>query len=112
MELFEKGLSAVWNRLFDDRDSAGLKIGYPLRNGVMSKKQVAVVHQKRPEHIAIIGKTGSGKSSLLKYFMSQDVAADRGFVCIDLHGDLIPFVLSEIGAKEQATRSDLSARLV
>jgi len=73
---------------------------------------VAIPHHLRPEHIAILGKTGTGKSSLLRYLMSQDISALRGFVCIDLHGDLTPFVLSTIARKERDTGLDLSSRLL
>jgi hypothetical protein len=44
--------------------------------------------------------------------MSQDIAAGRGFICIDLHGDLIPFVLASLAAQEQKGGKDLSGRLV
>jgi DNA helicase HerA-like ATPase len=47
-------------------------------------------------HIAVLGKSGSGKSSLLKYMARQDIEADRGFVYFDLHGDAAPFLLRSI----------------
>jgi DNA helicase HerA-like ATPase len=39
-------------------------------------------------HSYVIGKTGTGKSSLLETLASQDIAAGRGFALIDPHGDL------------------------
>jgi len=37
----------------------------------------------------VIGKTGTGKSTLLKTLMLQDIAAGEGFALFDPHGDLI-----------------------
>lgn len=39
-------------------------------------------------HHAIIGQTGTGKSTLLLSMIKQDAAAGRGFCLIDPHGDL------------------------
>jgi len=44
--------------------------------------------------------------------MSQDIASGNGFICIDLHGDLAPFVLSVIANEERKTGKDLSYRLL
>lgn len=41
------------------------------------------------QHTAIIGPTGSGKSSLLGRLVAQDIAAGRGALVIDCKGDLI-----------------------
>lgn len=38
-------------------------------------------------HFYALGKTGAGKSSLLKCLMEQDVKANRGFAFLDVHGD-------------------------
>lgn len=42
----------------------------------------------RLSHVYIIGKTGTGKSSLLEHMIRQDVLAGRGAALIDPHGDL------------------------
>jgi hypothetical protein len=44
--------------------------------------------------------------------MSQDIGHMRGFACIDLHGDMIPFVLANIAALERKLGKDLSGRLL
>ena len=36
----------------------------------------------------IIGQTRTGKTTLLKNLALQDLALDRGFALLDLHGDL------------------------
>jgi DNA helicase HerA-like ATPase len=47
-------------------------------------------------HMAIIGKTGTGKSNLLLNLMKSDVEAKRGFCLIDPHGDLIETLFATI----------------
>ncbi|MFY0602716.1 MAG: type IV secretion system DNA-binding domain-containing protein [Flavobacteriaceae bacterium] len=43
-------------------------------------------------HMAVIGKTGSGKSTVLLNFMKGDIDINQGFCLIDPHGDLIESV--------------------
>lgn len=50
----------------------------------------------RRSHIAVIGKTGTGKSTLLASLVSQDVAAGRGCALLDPHGDLVRAVESRV----------------
>ncbi len=40
-------------------------------------------------HIYVVGKTGTGKSSLLKTLTLQDFQAEQGFALVDPHGDLV-----------------------
>lgn len=112
MALLDHALATLWNLLLGRSRSKGLKIGLRVRDGQISETVAAVPHSQRPQHIAVIGKTGTGKSSLLRYFMSQDIAAGRGFACIDLHGDLIPFVLESLAAQERKQQKDLSRRVL
>lgn len=112
MGFIQNAISAIWNSLIRRQSSGALKLGFQVRDGQISRRNVGIPHALRQEHIAILGKTGTGKSSLLRFLMSQDIEAGRGFVCIDLHGDLIPFVLATIAKKEQRTGRDLSSRLI
>jgi len=50
----------------------------------------------RRSHIAIVGKTGTGKSALLQNIVCQDILAGRGGALLDPHGDLIRAVLKAI----------------
>jgi hypothetical protein len=44
----------------------------------------------------IIGKTGTGKSTLMETLMLQDMAAGHGFGLLDPHGDLLERVLAKV----------------
>jgi hypothetical protein len=50
-------------------------------------EDVFLTPEERRRHIEIIGKTGTGKSSLLHNLMCSDFAIGRGFAFIDPHGD-------------------------
>ncbi len=43
----------------------------------------------RRSHLYLIGKTGTGKSTLLETFMRNDLLAGNGFTLLDPHGDLV-----------------------
>jgi type IV secretory pathway TraG/TraD family ATPase VirD4 len=53
----------------------------------------------RLSHIYVIGKTGVGKSTLLRTLARQDLEAGRGFALIDPHGDLVESVARDAAAK-------------
>lgn len=89
-----------------------LRIGNRIIDGEVRRASVSIPHRRRPEHIAVLGRTGSGKSSLLRYFCAQDVSFSRGFVFFDLHGDATPMLLSHVAEEEQRRGSDLSHRLI
>lgn len=56
----------------------------------------------RRYHMYVIGKTGTGKSTLLETLLQQDVAAGRGMALLDPHGDLIGKVLAQLPEERQA----------
>jgi hypothetical protein len=47
-------------------------------------------------HAYVVGKTGTGKSTLLAHLIRQDLEADRGFALLDPHGDLAENVLASV----------------
>jgi type IV secretory pathway TraG/TraD family ATPase VirD4 len=47
-------------------------------------------------HMYVVGKTGTGKSTLLKTMVLQDVASGRGLALFDPHGDLVEEVLKHV----------------
>jgi hypothetical protein len=48
----------------------------------------------RRAHTYIIGKTGTGKSTLLETLIRQDIASGHGVALLDPHGDLVEKVLA------------------
>lgn len=50
----------------------------------------------RRKHLAIIGKTGMGKSTLLQNLIGSDIAAGHGIALLDPHGDLAEHVVAAI----------------
>lgn len=61
-----------------------------------------VKYADRLLHMYVIGKTGTGKSTLLETLIRQDMAAGEGCVLLDPHGDLIERVAASIPARRQA----------
>ncbi len=52
--------------------------------------------EDRFSHIYIIGKTGTGKSTLLETMALQDLERGNGFALIDPHGDLVERIAARI----------------
>lgn len=50
----------------------------------------------RRRHLHIIGKTGTGKSTLLLNLMLDDLHAGRGFALLDPHGDLAAQIIDAV----------------
>ncbi len=50
----------------------------------------------RLSHMYVIGKTGTGKSTLLETLVRQDIANGEGFALIDPHGDLVERIAQAI----------------
>lgn len=52
--------------------------------------------------VYLLGKTGTGKSTLLETMIRQDITAGRGVALLDPHGDLIEKVLAHIPESRQS----------
>jgi hypothetical protein len=50
----------------------------------------------RRAHMYILGKTGTGKSTLLETLVRQDIASGQGLALLDPHGDLVEKVLAQL----------------
>ncbi|HKW27775.1 MAG TPA: DUF87 domain-containing protein, partial [Verrucomicrobiae bacterium] len=50
----------------------------------------------RRQHVYVIGQTGTGKSTLLRNLVLQDIEEGRGVALLDPHGDLAADVLEHI----------------
>jgi len=114
--IFEKLIAGTWNRLAAPsapRQGAGaLDLGAEVIDGQVARRRVSIPQGKRPEHLAILGKTGQGKSFLLRHLACQDIEDDRGFLYFDLHGDTTSFLLRRIAQEENRRRADLSTKLI
>ena len=113
---FEQFLARGWNRFARRRNKthpgSALELGWDVVDGERLPQLRTIPAAKRTEHIAVLGKTGVGKSSLLRHMASQDIRAGRGFVAFDLHGDTTPALITLIAAEEQRRGEDLSDRLI
>ena len=52
--------------------------------------------EDRFSHIYIIGKRGTGKSTLIETMAIQDMESGNGFALIDPHGDLVERIAARI----------------
>jgi hypothetical protein len=59
---------------------------------------VGIKQADRLSHMYVIGKTGTGKSTLLETLALQDIAQARGMMLIDPHGDLAERVMKAVPA--------------
>jgi hypothetical protein len=87
----------IWNKVVDSRTpklTGGLPLGPMVFEDKSSKQTYYLPTLKRTEHIVIQGKTGQGKSYLIRHIAEHDIQAGRGLILFDLHGDLILPLLS------------------
>jgi len=115
MNFLEQLVSSLWNRFHGRRSAkyvSGVVLGFQVTEDGVTKRPVGLSQTRRTMHIAILGKTGSGKSSLLRSMAQQDIVAGRGFLYFDLHGDATPFLLRSIAHREEDLQRPLHERLV
>src|SRR5579859_4314602 len=115
MAIIETLIANIWNRttrLFKKKLTGGLTLGKIVSDGRLTKRLYFLPHNKRPEHIVTLGKTGQGKSFLILSLCIQDIRAGRGFIIFDPHGSLIPLILEAIAFEERRTGKDLSNKLI
>lgn len=111
--IVESIIASAWNRPRQrPRPGRGVVLGRVVDLAGAGPASVLLADRVRTEHVAVLGKTGTGKSSLLRQISAQDIKADRGFVHFDLHGETTPHVLSLLAAEERRRRMDLSDRVI
>ncbi|MBI3397023.1 type IV secretion system DNA-binding domain-containing protein [Candidatus Woesebacteria bacterium] len=71
--------------------TAGQFIGFSDYRGI--RKPVYISNEDRLRHTYIIGKTGTGKSELLKEIILQDIREGKGVCFMDPHGDAVEEIL-------------------
>ncbi|MGE5392842.1 MAG: type IV secretory system conjugative DNA transfer family protein [Candidatus Saccharibacteria bacterium] len=77
----------------------GLQLGRSVYRGVETK--IFMQRDDRRRHAYIIGRTGTGKTELLKNMAIQDIRNGEGLCIVDPHGDLVEDVLQYV-PKERA----------
>ena len=74
--------------------ASGLHLGKSVYRG--TTKEVYIADDDRRRHVYIVGKTGTGKTELLKYMLMQDIRSGAGVAFIDPHGDAAEDILNMI----------------
>lgn len=117
IRFLEQLIVAMWNRLIRRRREArfhggSLDLGFRVVDDATTRGRVTLTSQERMRHVVVLGKTGSGKSYLLRHMSEQDINKDRGFIYFDLHGDATPFLMQVINTRERREHRHLSEKLV
>jgi hypothetical protein len=60
------------------------------------RERFGILPDDRRRHVAILGKTGQGKTTLLHNLIASDIQAGNGIALIDPHGDLADSVLAAV----------------
>ncbi|HET9174615.1 MAG TPA: type IV secretion system DNA-binding domain-containing protein [Candidatus Saccharimonadales bacterium] len=74
-------------------------IGINKHHGI--ETPIGLTASERERHMFIVGGTGSGKTTMLKYQIVQDIRNGKGVAVIDPHGDLAEELLQYVPAERQ-----------
>lgn len=74
----------------------GLYLGRSVYRGI--ERPIFQSEDDRRRHTYIIGRTGTGKTELLKMMVMQDIKAGKGVAFIDPHGDAAEDIITQIPA--------------
>ncbi len=77
----------------------GVLLGRNIYRGEETK--IFIKRDDRRRHMYVLGRTGSGKTEIMKYMSVQDIKNGEGLCIIDPHGDFIEDILPHI-PKERA----------
>lgn len=75
----------------------GIVLGKNIFRG--EERTIKMQISDRQRHLYIIGQTGTGKSTLMKAMIKQDMEAGKGLCIIDPHGEFAEFALSVVPHK-------------
>jgi hypothetical protein len=79
---------------FQDLPAEGITLGSGERKG--KRVRIALRVQDRAKNVHIIGKPGTGKSTLLENMILSDIKSGKGLAFIDPHGDAMKRILASI----------------
>ncbi len=66
-----------------------------------TRQRFGIRRRDRRHHMYIIGKTGMGKSTLLRTLIASDLKAGNGLALVDPHGDLAEAVIRDLPESRQ-----------
>jgi len=78
-------------------------------NARAPRQRFGIRQADRLHHMYVIGKTGTGKSTLLETLALQDMRAGRGIAVIDPHGDLAERLVAQVPEGRKAELRYLNA---
>ncbi|MCX6822927.1 MAG: DUF87 domain-containing protein [candidate division SR1 bacterium] len=73
----------------DNIPTEGILMGFNTYAGIKKEIRILSDNDDRFRHVYILGQTGSGKSTLMKTSILEDIRLGNGFCVIDPHGDLV-----------------------
>jgi hypothetical protein len=73
------------------------------------RRVFGIKNEDRFSHLYIVGKTGTGKSTLLETMALQDAQQGHGFALIDPHGDLVERVAAHVSPQRASDLIYLNA---
>jgi len=72
------------------------KTNFRNQSDTFGEKTFGIKQADRLAHMYAIGKTGTGKSTLLETLICQDIESGKGVALIDPHGDLVDRIAKKI----------------
>lgn len=117
MSFLEQLVASLGNRLRRRRsgtwsEGGTLDLGAKVSDGETTGRHRSLSDTRRTLHMAVLGKTGSGKSFFLGHLAEQDIEAGRGFLHFDFHGDATARLVRKINAEERKHRRHLDSKLI
>jgi len=101
MTFFENKFVNLFNRVTVPAKrplEGGLLLGHIVGENGVTDQPYYLPTMERAKHIAVQGKTGSGKSFFIRHLAQNDIRSGRGFLLFDLHGDIIPALMKCLAA--------------
>jgi hypothetical protein len=109
-------IAHIWNRAASSANGRpteeGIELGAHVADGGHTGRMITLARGLRTQHLAELGRTGTGKSSLFLHMIRQHLTNGEGFAHLDLHGDSTAYILKLIAWYEVQWRCDLSHRLI
>lgn len=81
-------------KMISSREGAVTVLGRTTYRGI--RRVFGIRNADRRAHVYVVGKTGTGKSTLLESMLVQDLTAGEGLALLDPHGDLVERVIRRV----------------